>query len=549
MKHEYWARTPLPREQTLLFPKRLDEIIPADHLVRVYVEVLADYDWSEWEALYDGVVGQPPIHPRYLAVLWLYGLRRRIGTTRKLEYAIQFYTDFMWLAEGHTPDHTTLSKFRTKFDQPLKDLFRYVSRRALLEGYLQLNESGTDGTRIKANASRYKTWTAEKIDRYLAQLLVQFQDSLDEVGRRDEAETLLAERTPEPRTAVIDDHSSESNEPPAPPALTLEQEALREDICASRELQAQLRAADKARKAEGGDPAKNPAQIPMTDTDSRILPNKEGGYAANYTPLVTAEGRHGFLLDCDVLVNSSEGAELIPSLDRIRDEFGTYPQRVLADGAFATGPNIAAFEEKKVEFLSPLTLPEPAQNPAIRDDPTQPVSEPQWPALPINPQSKTLDKTCFVYDEQADCYRCPLGRELPYDETKSEVRRGERHTWRVYRCRECQGCPLHSRCVLAKSKQGRSIIRDIYTPERERHAAKMRDPVTQEHYQRRMSIAETPFALIKHVMGLRQFLLRGLAKVKTEWRWTCLAVNLDKLARLQLGARLAATGTLATEVL
>lgn len=541
MKNDYWARTPLPREQTLLFPTRLDEIIPADHLVRVYAELLAEYDWSEWEALYDGVVGQPPIPPRYLAVLWLYGLRRRLGTSRKLEYAIQFYTDFMWLAEGHTPDHTTLSKFRVKFATPLKDLFRYVNRRALLEGYLELLESGTDGTRVKANASRFKTWTAEKIERYLTELTTRFQESLDETGRCDEAQALLAEPDPAPEADVLDEGGSESDDTPQPPPLTPEQEALREDIRTSRELQEQLRAADKARKTGGIDPEKNPAQIPMTDTDSRVLPNKEGGYAPNYTPLVTAEGRHGFLLDCDVITNTSEGAELVPSLDRIQAELGAYPQRVMADGAFATGPNIAAFEEREVEFLSPLVLPEPAQNPAVRDDPTQPVPESRWAELPLSPQNKTLDKACFVYDEQADLYRCPMGRELPYHENKSEVRRGEQQTWRVYRCGECAGCPLHDRCVSAKSKQGRSISRDIYTPERERQAAKMRDPAVRKNYQRRMSIGETPFALIKQVMGLRQFLLRGLAKVKTEWRWTCLAVNLDKLARLRLKARLAAT--------
>lgn len=545
MKNEYWARTPLPREQTLLFPTRLDEIIPVDHLVRVYAELLADYDWSEWEALYDGGVGQPPIHPRYLAVLWLYGLRRRIGTTRKLEYAVRFYTDFMWLAEGHAPDHTTLSKFRTKFERPLKDLYRHVSHRALLEGYLRLEESATDGTRIKANASRYKTWTAEKIERYLAELLTQFQDSLDEVGRRDEAESLLAELVPAPRVAATPEDAPDSDA--APPPLTLEQETLREDIRASRELQEQLWAADKARKAEGGDPAKNPAQIPMTDTDSRILPNKEGGYAANYTPLVTAAGSHGFLLDCDVIAGTSEGAELVPSLDRIKAELGAYPERVLADGAFATGPNIAAFEERKVEFLSHLVLPEPARNPAVRDDPTQPVPESCRPELPISPQTKTFDKACFVYDEQADSYRCPLGRELHHEETKSEVRRGELQTRKVYRCGECAGCPLLARCVLAKNKQGRTVSRDIYTPQRERLAAKMRDPVAKQNYQRRMSIGETPFALIKHVLGLRQFLLRGLEKVKTEWRWTCLAVNLDKLARLRLKARQAAVAMSATE--
>jgi len=33
-------------------------------------------------------------------------------------------------------------------------------------------------------------------------------------------------------------------------------------------------------------------------------------------------------------------------------------------------------------------------------------------------------------------------------------------------------------------------------------------------------------------MGIRQFLLRGLEKVKTEWLWEVAAFNLAKLARM-----------------
>ena len=62
-------------------------------------------------------------------------------------------------------------------------------------------------------------------------------------------------------------------------------------------------------------------------------------------------------------------------------------------------------------------------------------------------------------------------------------------------------------------------------------ASKMRDPVNKKRYDQRMRIGEAPFALIKNVIGLRQFLLRGAEKVETEWQWTCLAVNFDKLVR------------------
>ena len=44
-----------------------------------------------------------------------------------------------------------------------------------------------------------------------------------------------------------------------------------------------------------------------------------------------------------------------------------------------------------------------------------------------------------------------------------------------------------------------------------------------------MHIGETPFAIIKGILDVRRFLLRGLEKVRTEWRWICTAYNLKKL--------------------
>ena len=56
-----------------------------------------------------------------------------------------------------------------------------------------------------------------------------------------------------------------------------------------RELLAQAQAADESRRKDGINVAKNPAQIPKADVDSRVMPNKEGGYAPNYTPLAATD--------------------------------------------------------------------------------------------------------------------------------------------------------------------------------------------------------------------------------------------------------------------
>jgi hypothetical protein len=191
-----------------------------------------------------------------------------------------------------------------------------------------------------------------------------------------------------------------------------------------------------------------------------------------------------------------------------------------------------ALEQRGIELYSPVSLPEPQANPANRADPTQPVPESDWPQLPISPQTKRLDKACFIFDPARNAYYCPMDRTLPYDETKTDRHKGQKRTLNIYRCESCDGCPLKARCITDRSTVGvRSVTRDAYANDRERHAAKMLGEQAKAIYRQRMHVAETPFGFIKHVLGLRQFLLRGLDKVKTEWLWACLTSNVTKLSR------------------
>ncbi len=52
----------------------------------------------------------------------LYGLMRRIRSSRQLEYACGHNIDFMWLAEGWVIDHDTICKFRRPFKDALKEI-------------------------------------------------------------------------------------------------------------------------------------------------------------------------------------------------------------------------------------------------------------------------------------------------------------------------------------------------------------------------------------------------------------------------------------------
>lgn len=137
----------MDRYETRLFTPTLDESVGDNHPVRHLDEILRGMDWSDWTAQYNGRVGQPPIPSWVMAGVILYGLMRRIRSSRQLEYACKNHIDFIWLAEGRTIDHDTICAFRTKFKKPLKALFKQVGRVAMTMGLIKLVAVAFDGTR------------------------------------------------------------------------------------------------------------------------------------------------------------------------------------------------------------------------------------------------------------------------------------------------------------------------------------------------------------------------------------------------------------------
>jgi transposase len=505
----YWADPFIDRTETplwTLFPT-LDALVRSNAPVRFFDEVFSQVDWSEWEQVYERRRGQPPIHPRIVASLILYGLYCGIRSSRKLEQACLYRLDFMWLAEGRRLDHTTISKFRTRFSEPLKSLFQNLGRIAMELGLVKLGQVAFDGTRIRAYNSRFKTRTAQTLEEKLRALDELFDQCMTEYNQRD----------------------AEKAGPESPGQLPKELADIgkrREQIRAALE---QARAADEARRRQGVSPDANPAQVPTTDPDSRVMPNKEGGYAPNYTPVATTDSCSGYVVDADVLNEVRETSAVVPSVERIEKTFGCRPEQFMTDAGNNTGEVMAQMEDLNVEFYAPVesNLPAPG-NPALRDDPTQPVPESGWPALKRNNQGY-LDKSNFVYVAQEDQYYCPQGHPMPLDKKKPGRAPGDER--RVYRCAACEQCPLAAACISGQSKGGRTISRDKYEEVRERTAARMATEDARALYRQRPHLAETPFAIVKSVMGFRQFLLRGLEKVKTEWRWAITALNLGIIIR------------------
>ena len=67
----------------------------------------------------------------------------------------------------------------------------------------------------------------------------------------------------------------------------------------------------------------------------------------------------------------------------------------------------------------------------------------------------------------------------------------------------------------------------------DRMKVKQKPPEGRAEYGKRKSVVEPVFGIIKEVLKLRQFLLRGMKKAKGEWTLACMAYNLKRMHIMQ----------------
>lgn len=509
---DYWAKAPERRDQLVLFPTRLDDAVPANAPVRLLDEILRRLDWSAWEQEYDLRHGQPPIHPRILAGVLLFGLLKRLRSTRVLEEALKVRLDFRWLAEGFQIDHSTLSKFRTGHSQQLRKLFVQVGLVAREAGLLPLTQLAFDGTRMRACNRRRGTRTLAELQECRKQLESQYAEMEQRWNAADRAQGQGAE-------AQLSKELSD----------------------VSRRLEKLDAVLAELQRAEAAGETV-PNRIPVTDPESRVAPNKEGGFAPNYTPIATMDAQSGMIVGTDVIAQTNEDQYLVSQLESVQQDFGlpALSPEVLADGMMCTGENLQQLAARNVTLYSPSKLADPTTNPACRADLTVPVPKEQWDRLPAqelkgaNGQKQLqLTKDAFVYDADSDCYRCPLGEKLDHASTCQAKLKTGSHERRRYKSDPtvCASCPLRARCLKAGADR-REVSRYEHDALQEELARRMSTAAGKATYARRRHVAERPFAMIKHHYGARRFLLRGLDRVRQEWQWLATAFNLGRLLSL-----------------
>jgi transposase len=513
-----WAGAGQDRKQLALFPRTLDDEIPADHVVRLLDQILQRVDWKPWEAVYHQRLGRPPIHPRILASVLLYGLVCRILPSRRLEEAVQMRIDFRWLTHDTSIDHSTLSKFRRTHPGPLRKLFVQIVMVGRELGMVTFQRIAFDGTRVRANNRRTGTRTPEQLRKEKQRL----QEEFDRLSTQANAED------------TQDEEDFGGGTADAPPTDEDRRQRQRDTSRAMDRVDAALAELDSIEQSR----ETTPGRLPITDPESRFTKNKDGGFAPNYTPTATVDMKSGLIVDETVIAQSNEAGELQASMQQVQQDYqlDKLPREVLADSLMATAENLRTCEQENVVLYSPVPGAHSGDNPAIRDNLRAPVPAEQMDRLPMRTvqidgrKEKRFDKQAFVYDAATDVYLCPAGQELVYSSCYTTREYGRIVKRTRYRADKsvCGACPFAMKCLTGKSKF-RQIDRGEHEDVIDRQRTRMASAAAQQVYATRRHAGERPFAVIKQHFGLRQFLTRGLQRVRQEWTWAAIAFNLQRL--------------------
>ena len=423
-------------DEELLLPPSLRDWLPENHLAYFVSDVVDNLDLSAMEAVYgDEKRGQPPYDPLMMTKVLVYGYCVGVFSSRRIERRLVEDIAFRVLAAGNQPNFRTISDFRKIHLKTLAGLFEQVLQIALEAGALKVGRVALDGTKVKANASKHKAMSYDRMREKEKQLKAEVKQLLEQAEAADAEEDAR--------------YGKERRGDELPAELERRETRLKKIQEAKRALQARAR---QHAAAEGGDPKqakpKDKDQYNFTDPESRIMRGADGIVQA-YNAQAAVEPDLQLIVGQTVTQAANDKEQLLAMVEVIEQQSGQRPEEILADSGYCS--------EKNLEALESAAQPERRIAAYVATE-RQKHGEHREP--------------------------CPKG-PLPQGATRVDRMRRK-----------------------LKTKAGKAV------------------------YAARKAIVEPVFGQIKQARGFRQFLLRGIEKVRGEWSLLCLTHNILKCYRL-----------------
>lgn len=316
------ARLRVPqRDQVEMHFASLDEMLESDHPVRAVWELVKALDLSAWlkeVKAVEGVCGRNTTDPRLLLALWVYATVDGVASARELARRCELHLVYKWLCGGVTINHHLLSDFRSQSVEQLDELLTKLVASLLSQDLVALNRVAQDGMRVRANAGRSSFRKRQRLAECLDEARQQVV-ALKQLTEEDAQELTKRGRSARERAARE------------------RVERLEEALSACDDVEQKRRRSRSRHKDK-------PPKGSSTDPEARIMQMADGGYRPAYNVQFATDVDSGVIVGVDVINTGSDNGQMKPMADRIRVRYGRSPQEYLADGGFASLPDIDHLE-------------------------------------------------------------------------------------------------------------------------------------------------------------------------------------------------------------
>jgi transposase len=332
----------------------IKECLPADHLARFIVAVIALLDLS---AIYAGYapVGGEAYAPEILLGLLFYGYATGVFSSRKIEKATYELIPFRFIAGGLHPDHDTIANFRKAFLSQIIDLFVQVLVVAHEMGLLQLGNISLDGSKIHADASKNHAVSYGRLLTLEQQLRTEVEELLALAAQADRGDLPEGLKV-EVEIALRQERLANLTQAKA----VLETRAQERYEAEKAEYEAKLREREEKAQQTGRKPRGRAPQPPtpgprardqynFTDPDSRIMKNsRDDGFDQHYNVQVAVDQDSRLIVGHSVSNHPNDKGEAIPTVDAIPAEVGK-PEAAALDNGYFSPTNIEELEARGIE--------------------------------------------------------------------------------------------------------------------------------------------------------------------------------------------------------
>lgn len=463
---------PYKLDQLMLLPSSLHDFIPEGHLARLVGKVVEELETTSIEDKYSEL-GQNTYHPKILIKLLFYGYAVGERSGRVIARRCETDTAYMYLAQMYRPDFRTINDFRKNNIVELSEYFVDIVRMCKELGLVRIGQINIDSTKIKANAANRRTKTRDEYQKWLRRVNDKIEKILEEADRVDAEEDEIY-------------GDKRGDEVP-------------EDIDTEEKLKRKLEEVTKKFKT-------GKEKINLTDPEARFMKGGNGRIDIGYN-CQAAVTDDQLIVSSEVLTDPNDRYALERMVETTEENTEQEVKEVGADRGYSGYENYEYLSKKgKIGYI-----PDSNMNRVSRRELSK------------------YHQDNFTYDKDRDEYRCPEGLRLRLYKVRRQNASYRRWRQVIYKGESCLHCEKRSLCT---TQRYRTIARDDRKELLEEMRRRLKTKEGRQKYIKRLYTVEPIFGHLKHNLRYRHFLMRGLEKVKAEFRLMCIGYNLIKMNQL-----------------